>query len=60
MIASELQAFFEHVSALEFADKPDYAALRAILRRMKRPGMSKSVDLGFEMSCARVRKVRVV
>ncbi|KAJ9102093.1 hypothetical protein QFC20_005102 [Naganishia adeliensis] len=52
----EIQAFFEHVSSLQFADKPDYAALRAILRRMRKQGVSKSVDLGFERSCARVRK----
>lgn len=59
-VAREIQAFFEHVSSLQFADKPDYAALRAILRRMRKQGVSKSVDLGFERSCARVRKVRVV
>lgn len=58
--AGEIQAFFDHISLLEFRDKPDYAALRAILRRMRKPGVSKSADLGFERSCVRATKVKVL
>lgn len=41
-IARELRVFFDHVAALSFADRPDYAALRTLMRELKSSTMFRS------------------